>query len=100
MRIRQLYMYATWIEKDKKVIPKKFLLKFIRNEDPQEKRIRQQAVINEFQNEINLLNVRAERHHTNCKRTDDEFSDFLEKNFEGDILKQLTAMWRAECKTE
>ena len=70
-------IYATWIQKDKKIIPKKFLLKFIRNEDPQEKRIRQQAVINEFQNEINLLNVRAERHHTNCKRTDDEFSDFL-----------------------
>ena len=82
-------IYATWIQKDKKVIPKKFLLKFIRNEDPQEKRIRQQAVINEFQNEINLLNVRAVRHHTNCKRTDDEFSDFVEKHCEWGYVERI-----------
>lgn len=84
----------------KRVIRKKFLLKFVRNENPQQKRIRQQAVINKFQNKLNLLNVRAERHHTNCKNTDDEFSDFLGRNFEGDIWKELTTMWRTEYKTE
>lgn len=93
-------IYETWLDKEKKIIPNKLLLKFIPNEDPQEKRIRQHMVTNKLQAEINLLNIRAERHHTNYKKIDEEMSNFLEKKFEGDILSELQNLWVKECKSE
>lgn len=93
-------IYETWLDKEKKIIPNKLLLKFIPNEDPQEKRIPQHMVTNKLRAEINLLNIRAERHHTNYTKIDEEMSNFLEKKFEWDILSELQNLWVKECKSE
>ena len=93
-------IYETWLQRERKVIPRKFLLKNIPNEDPHEMRIRQQSAMNEFRTEINLLNTRASRHRANCTKVDEEMEEFLNQRFHGAILEEMEKIWLQEYKTE
>lgn len=92
--------YETWINKDIKVIPKKYLMKDIPNENADERNIRKQSVINQFQAEINLLKIRAERHTVNYKKVDQDMLSVLESHFSGDVLAEMKRLWTEETETE
>ena len=93
-------IYETWLNKDKKIIPKKFLMKFIPNENEAEKRVRMNSTINQFQAEINLLKIRADRHYAKYKEIDREMLNFLKNHGEGDLLTELERLWAQECDSE
>ena len=93
-------IYETWLNNEKKIVPRKFLMKEIPNEDPNEKYIRQQAVINKFQAEIQLLKTRAERHKSNYTKVDEEMANFLQRKFNGNELIELTKLWDEDITNE
>ena len=86
--------YETWINRESKIIPKKFLLKYIQGESPEEKTIRQVSILERFQAEINLLKIRAQRHHNNYTTTDEEMNSFLESRYSSENLSSLLDLWK------
>ena len=86
-------IYQTWVNKDTKVIPKNFLMKLIRNEVPEERKVRQSLVFSQFESEINLLKIRADRHNSQCKEVHREKINYLEGHYRGDILIELQRLW-------
>ncbi|CAB4041408.1 Hypothetical predicted protein, partial [Paramuricea clavata] len=93
-------IYETWINKEKKILPRKFLIKSIANEDINETRIRQNSAVENFRNELALLNVRAERHKSKCKQTEEEMKKFLEDRFTGHTLTELKNLWHEDVTHE
>ena len=93
-------IYETLLNKERKVKPRKFLMKFIKNKDTENKRIRKNSVFNQFQSEINLLKIRADHHSTQCKDIDREMLNFFENHYQVDILSKLKRLWGEECKSE
>lgn len=93
-------IYETWIHKETKVIPKKFLMKEISNEDAREREIRKLSVINQFKAEINLLKIRADRQNAAYKKVDDDMTSFLENHFSDDTLEELKKLWSEETTNE
>lgn len=93
-------IYETWLNKETKIIPRKFLMKFIRNEDAAERIIRRNSIFTQFQSEIDLLRIRADRHSAKYKQVDQEMLSFLESNYHGDIIAELQNLWAEECKSE
>lgn len=93
-------IHETWINKEKKIIPRKFLMKHIRDETEEEKNIRQNLVVEKFQAEIEMLKIRANRHQAKYRQVDQEMNDLLEKQFDENTAGELEALWIAECKKE
>ena len=75
-------------------------MKFIKNKDTENKRIRKNSTFNQFQSEINLLKIRADSHSTKYKDVDREMLNFFENLYQGDILSKLKSLWAEECKSE
>ena len=93
-------VYSSWLAKEKKVIPKKFLLKPIKNESAEEHNIRRNSVIDKFTAEIQLLKVRSERHEAKYRKVDEDMTSFLEGKFSDNIATELIYLWHEECKEE
>ena len=93
-------IYETWLNNEKKTVPRKFLMKEIANEDPDEKAIRKEGVINDFQAEIQLLKVRADRHEANYTKVDEEMSKLLRTRFSGYELDELEKLWYEDITNE
>ena len=93
-------IYETWLDNEKQIVPKKFLMKEIPNEDPNEKDIRKETVINEFQAEIQLLKIRAERHKSNYTKVEEEMAKFLQNKFNGNELAELKKLWDEDIANE
>ena len=75
-------------------------MKEIPNEHPNETDIRKETVINEFQAEIQLLKVRAERDKSNYTKVDDEMANFLQSKFNGNELAELKILWDEDIADE
>lgn len=93
-------VYQTWIDDDKKVIPKKFLLKFIQNESVEEKNERDKFMLEKFKTEINLLKIRAENHKSKMNQVDEDMKAFLRSEFSNEGLKNLENLWSEETAEE
>ena len=93
-------IYETWLNNEKQIVPKKFQMKEIPNEDPNEKDIRKETVINEFQAEIQLLKIRAERHKSNYTKVEEEMAKFLQNKFNGNELAELKKLWDEDIANE
>ena len=75
-------------------------MKEIPNEDPSEREIRKQVVLNEFEAVIQKLKLHAERHKSNYENVDEIMADFLQTKFSGDLLGELENLWREETTYE
>lgn len=93
-------IYETWLNRDDKIIPKKFLLKSIPSESNEEKSIRQNSVLEKFQTEINLMKIRANRHSTNYLNVDEEIIQLIDSSYNDEIGNKLKELWTKEAKTE
>ena len=93
-------IYETWLTQEKKILPKKFLLKHIANEYIEEREIRQNTAFEKFQAEINLLKIRATRHQNKVRQIDEEMNTFLESNFTGNAQLNLKEQWLEEIQNE
>ena len=71
-------IYETWLNQEKKVLPKKFLLKYIANECNEDRTIRQNTTLEKFRAEITLLKIRTRRHNNKVQQTDKEMNEFLD----------------------
>ena len=90
----------TWNSNDKKILPKKFLLKFIPNESVEARNIRRFSTFERFQAEINLLKIRARNHNTKAKQIDEEMNAFLQSKFKDEHLNNLKDLWVEESTAE
>ena len=79
----------TWNSDDKKILPKKFLLKFIPNESVEARNIQRVSTFERFQAEINLLKIRMRNHNTKAKQIDEEMNAFLQSKFKDEHLNNL-----------
>lgn len=53
-----------------------------------------------FQDEINLLKIRANRLNHKCKLIDEEMNTLLESLFKHDDLRNLKSLWKEETTAE
>ena len=90
----------TWNSDDKKILPKKFLLKFIPNESVEAKNIRRVSTFEKFQAETNLLKLRAKNHNTKAKQIDQEMNAFLQSKFKDEHLNNLKDLGVEETMAE
>ena len=79
----------TWNSDDKKILPKKFLLKYIPNESVEARNILRFPTFERFQAEINLLKIRARNHNNKAKQIDEEMNAFLHSKFKDEHLNNL-----------
>lgn len=89
-------IYETWANDDKKIIPRKFLMKDLPNESQEESDIRRSATLRKLNDEINLLKIRAERHKQKYENVDAEMNASLKSQFNEDDLADIKGLWREE----
>ena len=75
-------------------------MKYIHNESEEEKNIRQNLVVTQFQTDIEMQKIHATRHRTNYREIDQEMNDLLEQQFNEDMAGELEALWITDCKNQ
>ena len=58
------------------------------------------SILERFQAEINLLKIRAQRHHNNYMNIDEEMNSFLESRYSSENLSSLLDLWKNETSGE
>ena len=81
-------------------LPRKFLPKFIENEDPDETFLRQQMAKKKFETEIELLKLRSQKYEEKFLKIDLEMKSHFTNEYEIEIANKLIKEWLDECKKE
>ena len=82
------------------IVPQKFQIKAFRGEPEKQTLKRQQQALNNFDIEIELLELRSENHLTKTLNTDENMMKKLSAASTGDTLVTLKDMWLTETKQQ
>ena len=82
------------------IIPSKFQMKPFREEPEAQTRIREKQVLNKFETEIELMELRSESHLTKTQNIDEEMKIKLSRKSSGKVLQTLQQMWVQETQKQ
>ena len=89
--------YSKWLNSDKIVIPQYLQRKEFNNEHPDQKKVRETAVLNDFKTEIDLKSLRANQQEEKVKRIDNEMDTLFKEKGSTAAAKILSDMWQAQA---
>ena len=82
-------------------MPRKFLPRFIRNENEEELEIRCQLAVEKFKSEVNLQKKRSEKYQERFMKIDVEMITYLTGHFENtEVCDGLIKEWETDCTKE
>ena len=93
-------IYETWLGKDNPVLPRKFLPKFIPGEHDDDRNIRRENALRNFEVEIRLMKNKSSRYETKYLNFDDEMSNIIVSNISPDMTEAVLNLWKSECENE
>lgn len=93
-------IYLNWLESSPIVLPRKLQFKEISEEPEQQRRRREKLAMDQFQAEIDLLQMRAKANEEKCDTVDLEMEQLIKTKANGNIAKNLLFLWNTDCKQE
>ena len=93
-------VYLNWLESSPITLPRKLQFREIPDEPEQQRRRREKLAMDQFQAEIDLLQMRGKVNEDRFQNTDLEMEQLLESKTQGNILKNVLELWRTECQQE
>ena len=78
-------------------MPKYLQRKQFNNEHPEQRKIREAAVLNDFKTEIDLKSLRASQQEEKVKRLDSEMETLFKERSSSSAAKILLDMWKAQA---
>ena len=88
--------YSRWLNGEKIVMPQYLQKKQVNNENPDQRKICEAAVLNDFKTEIDLTSIRASQQEEKVKRLDIEMETLLKERSSSSAAKILLDMWKAQ----
>lgn len=93
-------IFKKWRRLDKTVMPRKFRIKEISEEDETERAIRENLALQKFDAEIALLETRSTRYTTRFQNIDMEMEREIQKIATGEIQTHLLEKWKKDTEDE
>ncbi|WP_179115190.1 hypothetical protein, partial [Solemya velum gill symbiont] len=95
-------IYLNWTQKEKPILPKKFIIKEIEGECKKETEIRANFALNRLNTEILLLDARKIRYEDTYNSIDEAMiAEIVEKTQgKGDLQDKLCEIWLQDTKRE
>ncbi|MCG8047965.1 MAG: hypothetical protein N0E48_20490 [Candidatus Thiodiazotropha endolucinida] len=89
-------MYSKWLNSDQIVIPQYLQKKQFNNEHPDQRKLREAAVLHDFKTETDLRGLRASQQQEKAQRIDGEMETLFQDRCSGNAAKILSQMWKAQ----
>lgn len=93
-------IYQNWRNKEKPILPRKFLIKEIRNEPPEETAIRANLALCRLETEIALLQSRKLRHEEKIETIDTVMFAEITEQCQDQYHDELKKLWKEDTKRE
>ena len=87
--------YSRWLNGEKIVMPQYLQRKQFINEHPEQRKLREAAVLNDFKTEIDLKSLKASQQEEKVKRLDSEMETLFKERSSSSAAKILLDMWKA-----
>ena len=88
--------YSKWLNNDQMVIPQYLQKKQFNNEQPEQRKLREAAVLHDFKTEIDLRGLRATQQYEKVNRLDSEMDTLFQEKCSGNAAKLLSDTWRKQ----
>ena len=88
--------YSKWLNSDQFVIPQFLQKKQFNNEQPEQRKLREAAVLHDFKTEIDLRGLRATQQHEKVNRLDSEMDTLFQEKCSGNAAKLLSDTWKRQ----
>lgn len=88
-------VYSRWLSQEEIIIPKYLQKKEFQNEPEQQKKVRERAVRNDFETEIELQGLRAEQHQMRYEDIDAQMNKLIEERSRGELQLILKKWWKS-----
>ena len=89
--------YSRWLNSEKIVMPQYLQRKQFINEHPEQRKLRETAVLNDLKTEIDLKSLRASQQEEKVKRLDSEMETLIKERSSSSAAKILLDMWKAQA---
>ena len=93
-------VYKCWIKSNPLVIPRKFQIKPIINEEESHRKIRERLTMEKFNAEIEMLTLRAISNEQRVNSIDAEMAKEIKNKAENNSETELIKLWKENCITE
>ena len=93
-------VYEEWRNRTPIVLPQKLQIYSINGEPDDQTRRRERQVLDNFQTEWDLLNMRADSHEERYRRIDEEMSSLFSEKASERVKEKLLEMWKNETKQQ
>ena len=88
--------YAKWLNSDHIVIPQYLQRKQFNNEQPDQRKLREAAVLHDFKTETDLRGLRATQQFEKVNRLDSEMETLFQEKCNGNAAKLLSETWKKQ----
>lgn len=89
--------YAKWLNGERIVIPKYLQRKLFNNEHPDQRKLREAAVLHDFKTEIDLQELRSTQQMEKVKKIDKDMETLFKQKCSGPAEIILLEMWKAQA---
>lgn len=90
-------IYLSWLETSPITLPRKLQFKEIPDEPEQQRRRREKLAMDQFQAEIDLLQMRGKANEEKYENTDLEMENLIREKSHGNVQKNLIELWKSDC---
>lgn len=92
-------IYEEWLERENMVIPRKFRPRLIEGEIEEDRQIRHQTAIFNFQSEIRIMKNKALRYQNKYLQMDDQMYSLIKQKSYSDreVEEYLISVWNKDC---
>ena len=93
-------IYLSWLQTSPITLPRKLQFKEIPDEPEPQRRRREKLAMDNFQAEIDLLQMRARANEEKFETTDFEMEQLIKEKSNGNVQKNLIQLWKSDCSQE
>ena len=90
---RKAEQYKSWKEQHPIILPQKYQMRAIRDEPELQRKRRERQVVDNFQSDIEIIQLIAESHEARYKAIDDEMETFINGKFTGNKRLTMKKLW-------
>lgn len=93
-------IYNEWINLVNPVLPRKYLIREINGEQPEETKIRFELALHRFKTDIRLIEMKMHRYENSFKNIDSQMNEVIDNISTNETAEKLKEMWIIEVSRE